>query len=74
MPVVPPGCSSEETETIRDFILKGKAGLISVGIIRDSVLGNFLIYMLESNEDFLSSKAFPWFFLCGWVGEWGFAF
>ncbi|CAA3028935.1 strawberry notch isoform X1 [Olea europaea subsp. europaea] len=40
LPVVPPGCSSEEPETIRDFILKGKAGLISVGIIRDSVLGS----------------------------------
>ncbi|KAL2473580.1 RING/FYVE/PHD zinc finger superfamily protein [Forsythia ovata] len=40
LPVVPPGCSSEAPETIQDFILKGKAGLISVGIIRDSVLGS----------------------------------
>lgn len=40
MPIVPPGCSSEKPETIEDFILKGKAALVSVGIIRDSVLGN----------------------------------
>ncbi|KAL2475855.1 RING/FYVE/PHD zinc finger superfamily protein [Abeliophyllum distichum] len=39
-PVVPPGCSSEKPETIEDFIEKGKAALVSVGIIRDSVLGN----------------------------------
>ncbi|XP_022892312.1 protein FORGETTER 1-like [Olea europaea var. sylvestris] len=40
LPVVPPGCSSEEPETIRDFVLKGKTALISVGIIRDSVFGS----------------------------------
>lgn len=38
--VVPPGCSAEKPETIQDFIMKGKAALVSVGIIRDSVLGN----------------------------------
>ncbi|KAI3456640.1 hypothetical protein Pfo_013303 [Paulownia fortunei] len=40
LPIVPPGCSSEKPDTIQDFILKGKAALVSVGIIRDSVLGN----------------------------------
>ncbi|KAL8461796.1 hypothetical protein ACS0TY_033048 [Phlomoides rotata] len=40
LPIVPPGCSSEKPETIEDFILKGKAALVSVGIIRDSTLGN----------------------------------
>ncbi|KAK4484955.1 hypothetical protein RD792_007560 [Penstemon davidsonii] len=40
LPVVPPGCSSEKPDTIQEFILKGKAALVSVGIIRDSVLGN----------------------------------
>ncbi|GMH10575.1 hypothetical protein Nepgr_012416 [Nepenthes gracilis] len=39
-PVVPPGCSSEKPETIEDFICKAKASLISVGIVRDSVLVN----------------------------------
>ncbi|CAA3021065.1 strawberry notch isoform X1 [Olea europaea subsp. europaea] len=39
-PVVPPGCSFENPETIEDFIQKGKAALVSVGIIRDPVLGN----------------------------------
>ncbi|KAL0443104.1 UNVERIFIED_CONTAM: protein FORGETTER 1 [Sesamum latifolium] len=34
------GCSLEKPDTIQDFILKGKAALVSVGIIRDSVLGN----------------------------------
>ncbi|KAK6149572.1 hypothetical protein DH2020_017097 [Rehmannia glutinosa] len=40
LPIVPPGCSSEKPESTQDFILKGKAALVSVGIIRDSVLGN----------------------------------
>ncbi|CAN1263030.1 Protein FORGETTER 1 [Linum perenne] len=39
LPVVPPGCSSEKPETTQDFILKAKAALISVGIVRDTVLG-----------------------------------
>ncbi|CAI9784017.1 unnamed protein product [Fraxinus pennsylvanica] len=38
-PVVPPGCSSDNPETIEDFIQKGKAALVSVGIIRDPVIG-----------------------------------
>ncbi|KAL0306070.1 UNVERIFIED_CONTAM: protein FORGETTER 1 [Sesamum radiatum] len=33
-------CSLEKPDSIQDFILKGKAALVSVGIIRDSVLGN----------------------------------
>ncbi|XP_027062492.2 protein FORGETTER 1 isoform X1 [Coffea arabica] len=40
LPVVPPGCSSGKPDAIQDFILQGKAALVSVGIIRDSVLGN----------------------------------
>ncbi|KAM7250787.1 hypothetical protein ACFE04_022670 [Oxalis oulophora] len=40
LPVVPPGCSAEKPETIQNFILKAKAALVSVGIVRDSVLGN----------------------------------
>ncbi|PIN20889.1 hypothetical protein CDL12_06408 [Handroanthus impetiginosus] len=40
LPIVPPECSSDKPDTIHDFILKGKAALVSVGIIRDSVLGN----------------------------------
>lgn len=40
LPVVPPGCSSEKPETIQEFIMKAKAALVSVGIVRDSVLGN----------------------------------
>ncbi|XP_052207187.1 protein FORGETTER 1 [Diospyros lotus] len=38
-PVLPPGCSSDNPDTIQEFILKGKAALVSVGIVRDSVLG-----------------------------------
>lgn len=40
LPVVPPGCSSDRPDAIQDFILQGKAALVSVGIIRDTVLGN----------------------------------
>ncbi|XVF77793.1 hypothetical protein PTKIN_Ptkin14bG0075000 [Pterospermum kingtungense] len=40
LPVVPPGCSSEKPDTIQDFITKAKAALVSVGIVRDTVLGN----------------------------------
>ncbi|KAB5538590.1 hypothetical protein DKX38_016123 [Salix brachista] len=40
LPIVPPGCSSENPETVQDFIMKAKAALVSVGIVRDSVLGN----------------------------------
>lgn len=40
LPVVPPGCSSEKPETIQDFMTKAKAALVSVGIVRDTVLGN----------------------------------
>ncbi|PHU04118.1 Protein strawberry notch -like protein 1 [Capsicum chinense] len=38
LPLVPPGCSADIPDAIQDFILKGKAALVSVGIIRDSVL------------------------------------
>ncbi|XP_050873027.1 protein FORGETTER 1 isoform X1 [Lathyrus oleraceus] len=40
LPVVPPGCSSERPDTIQDFIMQAKAALVSVGIVRDTVLGN----------------------------------
>ncbi|XP_010670017.2 protein FORGETTER 1 [Beta vulgaris subsp. vulgaris] len=36
LPVVPPGCSTENPESIQDFISKAKAALVSVGIVRDS--------------------------------------
>ncbi|EXB51233.1 hypothetical protein L484_019226 [Morus notabilis] len=39
LPVVPPGCSSEKPETIKDFIAKAQAALVAVGILRDSVVG-----------------------------------
>lgn len=42
LPVVPPGCSSEKPDTIQDFIVKAKAALVSVGIVRDTVIGNSL--------------------------------
>ncbi|XP_051128829.1 protein FORGETTER 1 isoform X2 [Andrographis paniculata] len=40
LPVDPPGCSSQEPDSIQDFILKGRSALVSVGIIRDSGVGN----------------------------------
>ncbi|XP_074301676.1 protein FORGETTER 1-like isoform X1 [Silene latifolia] len=40
LPVVPPGCSSENPESIQEFISKAKAALVSVGIIRESVIAN----------------------------------
>ncbi|KAK1388247.1 hypothetical protein POM88_016425 [Heracleum sosnowskyi] len=33
--VVPPGCSLEKPNTIEDFIVKGKAALVSVGLVKD---------------------------------------
>ncbi|KAK1384227.1 hypothetical protein POM88_021962 [Heracleum sosnowskyi] len=33
--VVPPGCSLENPNTIEDFIVKGKAALFSVGLVKD---------------------------------------
>lgn len=40
LPVVPPGCSSENPASNQDFIIKAKSALVSVGIIRDAVLCN----------------------------------
>ncbi|CAI0555414.1 unnamed protein product [Linum tenue] len=40
LPVVPPGCSSDKPDTSQEFIMKAKAALVSVGIVRDTVLGN----------------------------------
>ncbi|PIA37650.1 hypothetical protein AQUCO_03000300v1 [Aquilegia coerulea] len=39
LPVVPPGCTSEKPETIEEYIIKAKAALVSVGIVRDTILG-----------------------------------
>ncbi|KAG9143262.1 hypothetical protein Leryth_010181 [Lithospermum erythrorhizon] len=40
LPVVPPGRSSDSPGSIQDFMVKGRAALVSVGIIRDAVIGN----------------------------------
>ncbi|KAK9684141.1 hypothetical protein RND81_10G189300 [Saponaria officinalis] len=40
LPVVPPGCSSEDPESIQEFIAKAKAALVSVGIVRESAIVN----------------------------------
>ncbi|KAG0494616.1 hypothetical protein HPP92_005610 [Vanilla planifolia] len=40
LPVEPPGCSSDDSSSIQEFIVKAKAALISVGIVRDTVLCN----------------------------------
>lgn len=40
LPVVPPGCSSENRASVQEFITKAKAALISVGIVRDTMLCN----------------------------------
>ncbi|KAL4201430.1 hypothetical protein AMTRI_Chr02g216010 [Amborella trichopoda] len=40
LPVVPPGCLREKPEAVREFLTQAKAALVSVGIIRDSVLVN----------------------------------
>nr|GEX46630.1 protein FORGETTER 1 isoform X2 [Tanacetum cinerariifolium] len=40
LPVLPPNCTSENPATIQEFLEKGKAALVSVGIVRDTVVGN----------------------------------
>ncbi|XP_062093056.1 protein FORGETTER 1 [Humulus lupulus] len=40
LPVVPPGCSSENDDAIEDFIAKAQAALMAVGIVRDAFIGN----------------------------------
>ncbi|XP_064935454.1 protein FORGETTER 1-like isoform X1 [Musa acuminata AAA Group] len=40
LPVVPPGCSSENPTTIQEFITIAKAALVSVGIVRDTIICN----------------------------------
>lgn len=40
LPIIPPGCSSEKPESTQDFTVKARAALVSVGIVRDSVLVN----------------------------------
>lgn len=44
LPIVPPGCSSEEPDKVRDFMEKAKAALVSVGIVRDTVIGNLTVF------------------------------
>lgn len=39
---MPPGCSPEREDMIEDFIAKAQAALVAVGIVRDSVMGNYL--------------------------------
>ncbi|CAN6455835.1 unnamed protein product [Victoria cruziana] len=39
LPVMPPCCSPEKPDSIREYHMKAKAALVSVGIIRDSALG-----------------------------------
>lgn len=61
MPVVPPGCSSENPETIQDFITKAKAALVSVGIVRDTALGNFcflIFFTYKRNKMVLFNYSF----------------
>ncbi|RZC64950.1 hypothetical protein C5167_008642 [Papaver somniferum] len=40
LPVLPPGCSPLKPYMVQDFIIKAKAALVSVGIVRDTILGN----------------------------------
>uniref|UniRef100_A0A1D1YBL4 Protein strawberry notch 2 n=2 Tax=Anthurium amnicola TaxID=1678845 RepID=A0A1D1YBL4_9ARAE len=40
LPVVPPGCSPEKPTSIQEFLIKAKAALVSVGIVRDTNLGS----------------------------------
>ncbi|KAK7328844.1 hypothetical protein VNO77_22970 [Canavalia gladiata] len=40
LPVVPPGCSADKPDTIQDFIVQARSALVSVGIVRDTILGN----------------------------------
>ncbi|ESQ46535.1 hypothetical protein EUTSA_v10000653mg, partial [Eutrema salsugineum] len=40
LPLVPPGCSTDEPETIEEFLTKARAALVAVGIVWDSVLAN----------------------------------
>jgi hypothetical protein len=40
LPVLPPGCSIDEPETVKEFLTKARAALVAVGIVRDSVLAN----------------------------------
>lgn len=46
MPVLPPGCSSEEPATIQEFITYAKAALISVGIVRDTVICEYSLQLI----------------------------
>ncbi|KAE9452281.1 hypothetical protein C3L33_15814, partial [Rhododendron williamsianum] len=40
LPVLPPGCSAENPGAIQDFIVKAKAALFSVAIVRENIRGN----------------------------------
>ena len=57
---VPPGFSIEKPNTIEEFIIKGKAALASVGLVKDnSYVGktlstSFVFYILEYTEIFSS--------------------
>ncbi|KAI8568822.1 hypothetical protein RHMOL_Rhmol02G0230100 [Rhododendron molle] len=40
LPVLPPGCCAENPGAIQDFIVKAKAALFSVAIVRENIRGN----------------------------------
>ena len=39
LPVMPPGCSPEKPASIQEFLVKAKAALVTVGLIRDTITG-----------------------------------
>ncbi|CAA6668669.1 unnamed protein product [Spirodela intermedia] len=40
LPIAPPGCSPEKPASIQEFLIKAKAALISVGVVRDTIIGS----------------------------------
>ncbi|PKU73498.1 hypothetical protein MA16_Dca008062 [Dendrobium catenatum] len=54
--VVPPGCSSDNLSSIQEFIIKAKAALVSVGIVRDTILYPALVLIILYNGQFLAGN------------------
>lgn len=52
LPILPPGCSSEEPDKVQDFMVKAKAALVSVGIVRDTVVGNLTVFGITCESYF----------------------
>lgn len=46
---MPPGCSSENPASVQEFITKAKAALISVGIVRDTILCKYIFISILSD-------------------------